>query len=74
VPLYKCHSVNLYTFGAGIIFLILEQPEYEVWIIQDPNTLEFETNCIFKRKSGEYIQCLKYSVLLLVKYKIKMQI
>ena len=46
-----------------LFFIILAHPVYKIWIIQEPNTLEFETNCILKRKkNGEYIPCLKYSV------------
>jgi len=44
-------------------FLILAHPVYKTWIIQEPNTLELWNKLHFlKRKNGEYIPCLKYSV------------
>jgi len=36
----KFHIKHFKPFGAGIIFLILAQPVYKMWIIQEPNTLE----------------------------------
>jgi hypothetical protein len=63
VRLSALRTGHLYPFGARIIFLILAHTVYKMLIIQESNTLEYETNCILKRKkNGEYIPCLKYSV------------
>ena len=50
--------VNL--LAPELFFLILAQPVYKMWIIQDPNTLELWNKLHLKK--GEYIICLKYSV------------
>jgi len=53
--------------GAGIIFLILAHPVYKMWIIQEPNKLELWNKLRFEeKKNGDYIQYLKYSVLIFV--------
>jgi len=56
-----------------LFFSILAHPVYTMWIIQEPNMLNYETNCILKRKNGEYIPCLKYSVPIFVEQIYKMQ-
>ena len=44
-------------------FLILAQPVYKMWIIQEPNKLAFWNKLHFEEKEkGEYRACLKYSV------------
>ena len=52
------------TFWRHIIFLILAHPVQEMWIMQEPNTLELLNKLHFEeeKKNGEYIPCLKYSV------------
>jgi len=46
-----------------LLFLILAHPVYKMWIIQEPNSYNYETNCILKRKKRRvYTPCLKYSV------------
>ena len=50
------------TFGAGIIFLILEHSVYKMWIIQEPNTLELWNKFHFEERKKRVITCLKYSV------------
>ena len=59
----RCTSLHpsYLTFWRRNYFLILAHPVYKMWIIQEPNTLDL-WNCILKRKNGEYIPCLKYSV------------
>jgi len=37
-------------FGAGIIFLILANSVYKMWIIQEPNQLELWNKLLLKRK------------------------
>jgi len=39
-----------YPFDAGIIFLILAHSVYEMWIIQEPNTLELWNKLHFEDK------------------------
>ena len=42
---------------------------YKMWIIQEPNTLEFWNKLHFEEKKNvKYISCLKYSVPILVEY------
>ena len=36
-------------------FSILAHPVYKMWIIQEPNNYNYETNCILKRKNTESI-------------------
>ena len=61
-----CVGLNIitYPFGAGIIFLILAHPVYEMWITQEPNKLALWNKLHFeeRKKKGEYRACLKYSV------------
>jgi hypothetical protein len=57
---------RLWHFGAGIIFLILAHPVYQMWIIQEPNTLELWKKLYFEEKKREYISCLKFSVSIFV--------
>ena len=33
-----------------LFFFVLAHPVYKMRIIQEPNTIEYETNCILKRK------------------------
>jgi hypothetical protein len=62
-----CVQVSSFTFWHRIFFLILAHPVYEMWIIQEPNTLELWNELHFKKKkNGEYILCLKYSVLIFI--------
>ena len=42
-------------FGAGIIFLILAHPVYKMWIIQEPNTLEFLNKLHFEEEKTESV-------------------
>ena len=38
-----------------------------MWIIQEPNTVELRNKLHFEdEKKGEYIPCLKYSVLIFI--------
>jgi len=47
------------TFWRQIIFLIVAQPVYKIWIIQEPNMLELWNKLHFEEeKNGEYIPCL----------------
>jgi len=56
-------AVIIEPFGAGIIFLILAQPVYKMWIIQEPNMIDLWNKLHFEEeKNGECIPCLKYSV------------
>jgi len=62
-------SLKFETFGAGIIFFLnFSTPVYKMWIIQEPNKLELWNKLHFEEgeKNGEYIPCLKYSVLIFV--------
>ena len=45
-PVCNCFTL---TFGPGIILLILAHPVYEMWIIQEPNTLELWNKLHFER-------------------------
>jgi len=40
---------------AGIMFLILAQPVYKMWIIQEPNTLELRNRLHFEEEKTEII-------------------
>jgi len=44
------YHILLKLFGAGIIFLILAHPVYKMWIIQQPNTLDFWNKLNFEEK------------------------
>jgi len=46
------HQVG-YTFGAVIFFLILGHPVYNIWIMQEPNTLELWNKLHFEEKKTE---------------------
>ena len=48
-------------------FFILAHPVYKMWITQEPNKLELWNKLHFEeKKNGQYIPCLKYSVLIFV--------
>jgi len=65
-------TINL--LATELFFLILAHPVYKMRIIQEPNSLKLRNKLHFeKKKTGEYIQCLKYSVPIFVEY-IKMQL
>ena len=60
------------TFRWRNYFLILAHPVYKIWITQEPNALELWNKLHFEeKKNGEYIPCLKYSVLNLLNKYIK---
>jgi len=42
-------------FIAGIIFLILAHPVYEIWIKQEPNTLELWNKLHFEEEKTDSI-------------------
>jgi len=42
--------MDILTFGAGIIFLILAHPVYKMWIIQEQNKLELWNKLHFEEK------------------------
>jgi hypothetical protein len=54
-----CHNIHallrgLFNLSAPeLFFFILAHPVYKIWIIQEPNTLDHETNCILKREKKE---------------------
>ena len=53
--------INL--LAPELFFQILAHPVYKMWIKQEPNMLELWNRLHFeKKKNGEYIPCLKYSV------------
>ena len=61
--LHKIIFLQYLTFWRRIFFfLILAHPVYNMWIIQEPNTLELWNKLHFEEKNGEYIPCLTYSV------------
>ena len=70
--LVKCHCLELLlevdVFNLLVpellFFLILAHSVYKMWIIQEPNTLEFWNKQHFEegKKNRECIPCLKYSV------------
>ena len=63
---FSC-SQGLTFWHRGVFFLILAHPVYKMWIIQEPNTSELWNKLHFEEKeNGEYIPCLKYSVLIFV--------
>ena len=52
---YKNTKLSYEPFGAGIIFLILTHPVYEMWIIQEPNMLELWNKLHFEEEKTESI-------------------
>jgi len=57
------------------IFLNCITPEYKIWIIQEPNTLELWNKLQFEeKKNGEYIPRLKLFLLILAHSVYKMWI
>jgi hypothetical protein len=51
----------LSNYICGINIFLLHYV-YKMWITQEQIRLNYETNCVLKRKDEEYITCLKYSV------------
>ena len=47
------HRTSSLTFGAGIIFLILAQPVYKMWIKQEPKMLELWIKLHIEEKKTE---------------------
>ena len=48
--------IHAYPFGAGIIFLILAQSVYKMWIMQEPNKLALWNKLHFEQKKTEIIE------------------
>ena len=71
---YSCLTVFLTFWRPNYFFLNLAHPVYNMWIIQEPNTLELWNNTFWRGKNGEYIPCLKYSVPIFAEYIYKMQL
>ena len=56
-------SISLTLWLRNYFFLILAQPVYKMWIMQEPNKLALWKKLYFEeKKNGEYRACLKYSV------------
>jgi hypothetical protein len=59
----KVMTRTLDFWRRNYFFLIFEHTVHKMWIIQEPNTLESWNKLhLERRKNGEYIPCLKYSV------------
>ena len=60
-PVLQDHAVLTF-WRRNYFFLILAQPVYKMWIIQEPNTIELWNKLHFEEEKTEFIPCLKYSV------------
>ena len=64
IPHSSIKELELFnSLTKDLFFLILANPLYKMWIVQEPNKLDLWNKLHFEEeKNGEYIPFLKYTV------------
>ena len=52
---FRTYNARINLLAPELFFLILAQPVYKMWIIQEPNTLELWDKLRFEEKKTESI-------------------